>query len=150
MTLIDFNEPDVLEELAEIVTEMLDGIVEASIPDGYIEPVAGYESQTAEASLTIQGADPCRLTIRVAAATCMGLAAAMLDEAPEDLEVDDAQAMLSELTNVLGGSIKTIVEEETSLGIPEAKVTESSEIEELADSVYVDHSLGVFQVRLGK
>ncbi|MEM7272357.1 MAG: chemotaxis protein CheX [Actinomycetota bacterium] len=150
MSLIEFTEPAVLDELTEIVTEMLDGIVEASIPDGYIQPVAGYESQIAQATVVIQGADPCKLTIRLPASVCMGLASAMLDEAPEDLTVEDACAMLSELTNVLGGSVKSIVEEETSLGIPKASVAQSEDFAPLEDCVFVDHSLGVFQVRLGK
>lgn len=152
MTTVDLSEPGLLDELVEIVAEMLDGIVEASVPDGYVQPVAAYESQTAQAAVKIlgEGGSECTLTIRLQASVAVGLAAALMDEDPAELIGEDACAVLSELSNVLGGSVKSLVEEETSLGIPEATLKETGEYDVLDGSVFVDHQLGVFQVRLGE
>jgi CheY-specific phosphatase CheX len=150
MTSVDLSEPGLLDELVEIVAEMLDGIVEASVPEGYIQPAQAYESQTAQAAVKILGEEECTLTIRLQASVAIGLAAALMDEDPSELVAEDACAVLSELTNVLGGSVKSLVEEETALGIPEATVKETGEFDVLDGSVFVDHQLGVFQVRLGE
>lgn len=150
MSSVDLTEPGLLDELVEIVEEMLDGIIEASIPDGFIQPVPAYESQTAQACVKIIGTEECTLTIRLQASAAIGLAAALMDEDPSELIAEDACAVLSELTNVLGGSVKSLVEEETALGIPVASVKETGEFDVLDGSVFVDHQLGVFQVRLGE
>lgn len=151
MTVVDMNEPGLLDELVEIVAEMLDGIVEASIPDGFVQPASAYDSQTVQAGVKIltEGGGECTLTIRLQASIAVGLAAALTDEDPADLVAEDACAVLSELTNVLGGSVKSLVEDESSLGIPVSEVKATSELEVLDGSVFVDHQLGVFQVRLG-
>jgi len=152
MTSVDMTEPGLLDELVEIVAEMLDGVLEASIPEGYIQPAPAYESQTAQAEVDILVDEQpvCTLTIRLQASIAVGLAAALIEEDPADLVAEDATAVLSELTNVLGGSVKSLVEEETSLGIPKAEVKETGEFDVLDGSVFVDHQLGVFQVRLGQ
>ncbi|MEM7324645.1 MAG: chemotaxis protein CheX [Actinomycetota bacterium] len=152
MSTVDLSEPGLLDELVEIVSEMLDGVVEASVPDGHVQPVMAYESQTAQAAVDvlIDTDVACTLTIRLQASVAVGLAAVLTDEDPADLVAEDACEVLSELTNVLGGSVKSLVEEETSLGIPKAEVKETGDFDVLDGSVFVDHQLGVFQVRLGQ
>lgn len=150
MLQVDLHDPSLLDELVEIVSEMLDGIAEASVPDGHILPVTGYDGQTVESKVDILGSETYTLTVRVQASVAVGLAAAMMDEDPADLLAEDASAMLSELTNVLGGSVKSLVEEETALGIPESVVHETDQLPALDGSVFVDHDLCVLQVRLGE
>ncbi|MCP5026085.1 MAG: chemotaxis protein CheX [Actinomycetia bacterium] len=150
MTITDLNDPEIREELGEIVQEMLDGIVEVSIPDGALPPAGGHQGKTIESTLTIDGgAEPADLTVRIDGASAVALTAAMISEAPDEVTLEEACETMGELTNVLGGSIKSLIDEETSLGTPTSEVHETSSMAPLISSVEVRHQLGCFEVRIG-
>lgn len=149
MSETDFEDPELLAELEEIVHEMLDGLVEASIPSGAVPAVVGHDGVTIESRLPIVGGGAqATLTLRVPAATAIGLASALYGEAPEQLDTDDAAGTIGELSNVLGGSVKTLIEEETALDVPHAHVVRTDALTPLR-CISVTHSLGTFDVHLG-
>ena len=145
----DFSDPELLAELEEIVHEMLDGIVEASIPSGSVPPIAGHDGVTIESRIPIMGDGAATtLTLRVPAATAIGLASALYGESPEHLDTDDAVGTIAELSNVLGGSVKSLIEEETALDVPQSQAFPTDALTPLT-CVSVFHSLGTFDVHLG-
>ncbi len=150
MTITDLNDPEIREELGEIVQEMLDGIIEVSIPDGALPPAEGHQGTTIESTLTIEGGgEPSDLTIRIDGASAVALTAAMISESPDEVSLEEACETMGELTNVLGGSIKSLIEEETSLGTPTSGAHETSTMAPLISSVEVRHQLGCFEVQIG-
>lgn len=149
MSEIDYEDPEILAELEEIVHEMLDGIIEASIPEGAIPPIAGHDGVTVESRIPISGGGAAAtLTLRVPAATAFGLASALSGEAPEHLDTEDAVGTIAELSNVLGGSVKSLIDAETALDVPQAQALPTDALTPLT-AVSVFHALGTFDVHLG-
>ena len=149
MSEIDYDDPEIQAELEEIVHEMLDGIIEASVPEGAIPPVAGHDGTTIESRIPIAGdTAQATLTIRVPAAVALGLASALSGESPESLDTEDAVGTIAELSNVLGGSVKSLLEEETALDVPQAQACPTDALTPLA-TLSVFHALGTFDVHLG-
>lgn len=143
-------DPAVLDELAEIVEEMLDGLVETAdvAPAEHLAQVdPSVAVGTVEATVPVLGADPMTFTVRMEAAEAIALAASLTGDTVQRTTLDDAKATVGEITNLLAGSAKTLVEDETSLGTPTTSLL-GDDAEPLADSVIVGHELGSFQVRL--
>jgi hypothetical protein len=143
-------DPAVLDELAEIVEEMLDGLVETAEVSpsallGDVDPAV--VTGTVEASVPVLGADPMVFTVRMPATEAVALSASLTGDTVATTTVDDARATVGEITNLLAGSAKTLVEDETSLGTPTTALL-GDDADGLSDSVIVDHELGTFQVRL--
>lgn len=146
---IDYSDPALQAELEDIVQEMLDGIVEASIPEAVLPMVGGHDGVTVESCLAIIGdEDRAMLTLRVPAATAIGLTSALVGEDPGELDTDDACETIAELSNVLAGSIKSLLEQETALDVPAAKAFPTDALAPLT-TISVSHLLGTFDVHLG-
>ncbi len=148
MTITDFSDQALRDELGEIVAEMLDGFIEVSIPDGMLPPADGHSGVTVESTVPIVGEARALLTIRVPGSVAVGLTAALTGEDPGELTIGDACETMAELTNVLGGSVKTLIEEETELAGPSAQAHDTGTLAALAEGVEVDHQLGIFEAQL--
>ncbi len=142
-------DPAALDELVEIVEEMLDGLTETTDVSpaqalAQVDPASA--TGTLQAIVPILGADPMTFTVRMSTAEAIALAASLTGQTVAETTIDDARATVGEITNLLAGSAKTLVENETSLGTPTTAVVDDDQ--SLADSVIVDHDLGTFQVSL--
>lgn len=104
------------DEVAEIINEILDELhssqgsapIETARPGGdsiaIVVPVLGTGEGAVLIETTTDGARP--------------LAAMLLGTGPEELDAEDVSDAVGELTNLLAGGMKSLVDEETALGTP--------------------------------
>ena len=149
MTTTDFADQDTLDELGEIVAEMLDGIADTLEPGLVVQQVSGFEGKVVQAELAIVGLSSVPFVVRVPMSSALGLASALTGAGSDELDETDACETVEELTNVLGGSIKYLIEEETHLDVPTSKVVGEDAMVPLVRGVKVDHQLGTVEVQLG-
>ncbi len=148
MSHFDPSEPEIKAELREIVTELLDGLIDTGLLAGSLPQVVGHDGVTIESSVPIIGGQaPARLVVRVPATTGVALATSFLDEGDE-VGTDQACEALAELTNMLGGTAKSLIDDETALDVPSAGAIPTDALTPLANSVSVNHQLGTFDVQL--
>ena len=131
-------------QLSEIVIEMLDGIADTSIPDAVLPMVNRHDELLIEATVDLLGAATARPIVAVPVAMSIGLTAAQTGLEPSDISLEDARGRVAELTNVLGGSVKSLIVEETALDVPESRVCEPTEATDGA--IEVVHPLGTIRV----
>lgn len=144
-------EQEYLDELALIVNEMLDGLCEANAqqsPEAAAAVAASVGDSLIEANVAVLGDSELGFTVRVSGPDAVGTTAVLTGQDPATVTLEEATATVSELTNLLGGSAKTLVDAETSLGIPATTVLDAQSAPPLENSVFVQHPLGLFQVRL--
>ncbi|MFK8024015.1 MAG: chemotaxis protein CheX [Ilumatobacter sp.] len=145
---IDFNDPAVREELGEILQETLDGIDESTILGAPLPEVAGHDGTVVESHLVISGGGKeAALILRVPLATAVALTAAMIEESPDDISAEEACGSIGELSNVVAGSAKTLIDDETELRVPKPELMSIDSLTE-RNMVQVHHRLGRFEAVL--
>ncbi len=138
-----------IEELAEAVGEVLDGLFDATLGGRPPEPVPGREHLVVCSSMQIRGEGKlATLRVQTPGPVAYGLASAMIGESPADLDKEDVAGIMAELTNLLGGSAKAIIAEETQLEVPRSQVVAVDEAPQLTDATVVFHDVGRFNVQL--
>lgn len=148
--LLDHSTSDMLAELAEIVTETLDGLADAGAVTSPLPLVADDSTTVIEATLVIVGPDiRARLTVRSSLANAIALTVGFTDDPVEDVTIDDACGTLAEMCNVFGGSAKTIFSQETALEVPTSSPVEFADLTPLPVA-HVTHELGTFDVHVGE
>ena len=65
---------------------------------------------------------------------------------PDGATFEDARDALGELTNLVGGTVKTVLSEESFVGIPEVTVGTNN----ASRPVHIDHGLGRFAVQFSR
>lgn len=104
---MDFEDED-LADIAITVWEVLESGLE---PTG---PIAGEELRSG--SVSIEGCWTGTVVVETELASLRALAQGMFEEAEvDDEQLDDA---LAEITNMVGGNIKCLLEEESRLSLP--------------------------------
>ena len=134
------------ESITESLYEVLDALVEAM-------PVlqtahAPATSTHLEGVIDIMCSTPAHLTVRTDQATGFKLAEGwglVGEDGPSEVDASDA---MSEFTNLVGGSMKFLLSEESSLGLPEVVTFDSTVDEEPRSWVDVDHAVGHFRVEI--
>ena len=70
------------------------------------------------AAIPLSGPHHASLVVTCTEEFARALAGAMFDRVPNDLSADDVHDALGELTNMIGGSVKTLLDGEWRLGLP--------------------------------
>lgn len=86
----------------------------ASEPDG--------DGALVEAAVDVLGESPCRVVVRYPRSGARGLAGAMFDRAVADLEESDVLDAVGEVANIVAGGVKSLSDDASSLGLPQAHV----------------------------
>ncbi|WP_420452492.1 chemotaxis protein CheX [Ilumatobacter sp.] len=142
-------DPELLDELREVVIEMLDGLADAALAGRSLPDVERLDSMVVESTLAIVGdAMRSELVLRVPAPDAVALAAALGDDDPAGVTIDEACGVVSELCNVIAGSAKTLFDAETSLDVPRSIAIPLDSPRPLG-AIDVEHALGHFAVHLG-
>lgn len=145
MTVDDLTRIDE-QSVNESVIEVLDALLEA-MPTlaGEPRPPTGT---TLQGTIDVLCDAPARIHLRTAEATGLKLAEAWHLVGQDGPQAEDAIDAVSELTNLVGGSIKILFEQESSLGIP--SVTSFEGAPEPDDHPWIDvfHDSGHFQLQL--
>lgn len=132
------------ESVTEAMLEVLDALLEAM-------PVLG-EAPSASTSLHLQGvidiicSTPTHLTVRTDQATGFKLAEGWGltgEDGPTETDASDA---MSEFTNLVGGSMKFLLAEESSLGLPKVDTIDATHDRSQRMWVEVHHQVGHFRV----
>lgn len=138
------------EEIIAVVTELLDMLaMNAGIDLDPGPPPSGGSPLTATTTINAQDGvgTTGRLTIETDSTACGALAACWGLVGPDGATMQDAKDALGELTNLVGGTIKTVLAEESFVGIPEVAEGTSQAV---CRPVPVDHGLGRFVVQFGQ
>lgn len=139
------HQDDLDDELAEIVEEVLDGILETAEMDHGVGGSSAPGS-TIEATVHIAGDANAVFTLRAPAETAYMIGAVLLAAPMDSLQMEDACDVMAELTNMIGGIAKSLIAEETYQLIPEVQVVDASA--PLPQSIEVFHDLGRFEAHL--
>jgi hypothetical protein len=142
--LIDENEVhDSVEETLDALVETMPVLLEAS-------PAVSADS-TLSATIAISGEQPATVTVRAGLDTCARLAVGWALAGPDDPSISDAVDAMGEFANIIGGSVKSIFECESSLGLPAVEVLEAaSGPGDWADLLVVDHRVGRIGIRIDR
>lgn len=147
-TLIDHTDPTFIDEMHDIVAETLGGLLESGAASLPLPDVVGHEGVTIESIVLIVGDGvSARLVVRIAAATAIALTSALTDDPVDTIDLDDALGTMSELCNVLGGTAKTLIDDETALAIPISTAIASDELDALT-MIETHHELAQLDVYL--
>lgn len=110
-----FNDVD-HEEVEEVLIEVLD---EFHFSLGAPEMAyAAADGPAVSAVVDVIGSSTGAVVVTTTTNGARPLASVLLDTAPEDLTDEDIADAVGELTNLLAGGLKALVDEETSLGTP--------------------------------
>jgi chemotaxis protein CheX len=109
-----------------------------------MEPAAGApENGSLSAAVPLVGPHRASLVVTCSVDFARALAAAMFDMASTDLSPEDVNDALGELTNMIGGSVKTLLDGEWRLGLPEVQEGDTDRLPlpspELQCTTQVDH-----------
>ena len=134
------------ESITESMYEVLEALAEAM-------PViqtahAPATSTHLEGVIDILCSTPAHLTVRTDQATGLKLAEGwglVGEDGPTEIDAKDA---MGEFTNLVGGSMKFLLSEESSLGLPEVTTLDAAADEEVRSWVDVDHPVGHFRVEI--
>ncbi|MEM1332255.1 MAG: chemotaxis protein CheX [Actinomycetota bacterium] len=149
MTIVDSTDPELRAELIEIVAETLDGLDETMIELAPVPVVTAHPDVVVESTLRISGDDAAAgLVLRLSGDDAVALTAAMVGESADSVTLDEAVGTVGELSNVLAGAAKILLDEETELRVPEARPVDRADLDDL-ETVVVAHRLGRFEVHLG-
>lgn len=143
-----FTSPDIAEEVHEIVLEMLEGIAETSggaVVDG--GSTCAHQGVLVS-TIGIVGGGDAEVVLRCRASTGCSLTRALLGFEESDVTDADICEAVSELSNILAGSLKTLIDEETALDIPKVQILQDADVQPLESPVLVEHDFGAFEVQI--
>ena len=143
-----FASPDLAEEVREIVLEMLDGIIETSDPDAMpsVEPCA--HDGVVVSTIGIVGGSGAQVVLRCHQSTGCSLTKALLGFSESEVTDQDIAEAVAELSNILAGSLKTLIDEETFLDIPKVQILDAGDVNPLESSVEIEHDIGSFELQI--
>lgn len=135
-----------IDDVCETAEEMLDELAATTslVGDRRAAPV---ETDRLLISILIDIVGPFTTTmvVRIEVGDAIQLAAAMLDEPFAAIDQQTADETMAEIANVLAGGIKSLIADETYLGIPSTTHV-VGKLGELDHAGIVDHVLGRFEV----
>jgi chemotaxis protein CheX len=108
-------------DIAEIVQGVWDAMLGLEI-----EPVPGIGADSdpnggadlVTGSVTVTGASDCVVTLQVSCDGARSFAAAMFGMEPDEVSADEVADAVGELTNMVGGNIKSLLPEPSLLSLP--------------------------------
>lgn len=135
-----------IDEVCETAEEMLDELAAttAAHPGQQAAPVE-TDRLLISIAVDIIGPFTTTLVVRIEVGDAIQLAAAMLGEPFAAVDQQAADETMAEVANVLAGGIKSLIDEETHLGIPSTTHV-VGKLGELEHAGVVDHDLGRFEV----
>ena len=131
-------------ELTESVSEMLDALLDTS-PEMLEVSTSGHDGAV-EGLIEILGATSAMVRVHGEMALALRLAAGFgLVEDGAEANLGDAVEAFSEFVNLVGGALKLLITDESSLGIPAVNIIDGDQAG--GDHfILVDHALGLVAI----
>lgn len=135
------------DELVEVVVETLEGLNE-TITTGPLALPANASLDLIHASVAIEQSTPAAFGLITPVTTGLKLSAWLTRLDIAAVTTTDACDTISEICNLLAGSAKTILAQETQLSTPTVRLIEVMPVETGVEWTPVEHPLGSFHVAL--
>lgn len=136
-------------EIEESMMEFLDALAEAM--PGLSWDIGGAPDNSGVLRGTIDvltTAPVARLVVQTDTRTAMKLAEGWDLTSETGPSEQDARDAMSEFTNIAGGSMKFLIDDESSLGLPTIASLQQDDAARTAPPVTIHHAVGTFRVEL--
>lgn len=130
-----------IAELEEVLFEVLEEF-HLSLGSPPLEAARPIDDMVASA-VDVLGADTGSVVVSMSRGFALSLGSLLLATDIDDLADDDLHDAVGELTNLLAGGVKSLVDYETFLGTPEPV---TSKVGAAAAEAMIEHALGTFHV----
>jgi chemotaxis protein CheX len=143
-----------VEEVSGSVEEVLDALGQTmpmllgSNPDGPDQTV--LEQTEFRGSIAVIGPEPLMITIDANGAMAAKLALGWSLAGAEGPNMADATDALGEFVNIVGGAVKAVLNDESSLGLPTIEALDEAGPSSDPEVITIDHAIGRIDIRVAR